>query len=59
MRQVLSTPPMQGREGTNFLAFIPKVLSVLPLIILSIIVAHDFTTYEIGAAINPWHTVLL
>ena len=59
MRQVLTTPPMQGRNTVASLMIIPKVLSVLPLIILSVIIAHDFMTYNVGAAINVWHTVLL
>jgi hypothetical protein len=59
MRQVLTVPPTKGRESVGVLMFAPKILSFLPLIVLSIVIGHDFMTYDVGAAINVVHTVLL
>ena len=59
MRQVLTVPPTAGRESVALIMVIPKLLSFLPLIVLTVVIAHDFMTYDLGAAINPLHTVLL
>jgi hypothetical protein len=59
MRQVLTVPPTSRREAVSMIMVIPKLLSFLPLIVLSIVIAHDFMTYDVGATINVVHTVLL
>jgi hypothetical protein len=59
MRQVLTVPPTSRREAVAMIMIIPKLLSFLPLMVLSIVIAHDFLTYDVGASINVVHTVLL
>jgi len=59
MRQVLTTPPTHAKETVRFLMIVPKMLSILPFTILTVVIAHDFLTYDVGASINAWHTVLI
>ena len=59
MRQVLTVPPTAGRESVTLMMIIPKLLSFLPFIVLSVVIAHDLRTYDIGAAISQIHTLLL
>jgi hypothetical protein len=55
MQQVLTTPPKNNKEAIRFFT-IPKVLSVLPLIVLTLIIGNDFMTYDLGALISVSHT---
>ena len=58
MGQVLATPPKSNKEPTKLFT-IPKVLSVLPLTVLTLILGNDFMTYDLGAIISITHTEVL
>jgi hypothetical protein len=59
MRQVLTTPPIQGRRRSKLLVAIPQLLCVLPILVYSGIITHDFATFTIGTAISSPHTIVL
>lgn len=59
MRQVLSTPPLLGKEVSKTFRIIPKVIPVLPTFMLTIILANDIRTYHLGAALSLPHTICL
>lgn len=66
MRQVLTIPPVlkpiprtQHDEGFRWATVIPKVLSFLPFVTLTIVVIHDFRTQHIGDILSSGHTLFL
>ena len=61
MRQVLSVPHMESRdkEGGRGLAIVPKIISILPLIMLTVILGNDLRTYSAGDILSHWHTMVL
>jgi|GEM_PF-3081532 len=59
MEQVLTIPPIEGKEETQFWKHIPKFLYMLPVLVHLIIVCHDFKTIGIGFAISPVNTMVV
>jgi hypothetical protein len=57
MRQVLTTPPMEVKERSRTFSLLPKILLLMPIVVLTSIIGHDLATYEIGTAISDIHTI--
>jgi hypothetical protein len=58
MRQVLSVPPTSNSQEGHWIKSIPKLLSLLPFIVLSIVMGNDFITNYYGNAISSTHTIV-
>ena len=66
MRQVLTIPPVlrpiprtQHQGGFRWATVIPKFLSFLPVITLTIVIYNDFKTQHIGDILDSGHTLFL
>jgi len=57
MRQVLTIPPMDGKERSKAFGLLPKLLLLLPVLVLTAIIAHDISTFSIGSALSDVHTI--
>lgn len=59
MRQVFMTPSAATLKRRRFVIDTPRIICALPLLVHSVVTAHDLITFDVGDEINRLHNIFL